>query len=111
MRRRLGSFERAQVATGAAAPYNAVVALRLSGGVTAAGARRALARLGRRHPELVARIEGRGRRAEMVVDRDSPSLALTVVARTGEDAWRKVVQDELAHRFDPATGPLARGVL
>ncbi len=109
MRRPLGAFETAAAITAEEGAFSVVIALRLAGGPAPAALERALAALQSRHPLLGVRIVGAGRR-RFFESEGVPPIPLRRVERTGDDAWRGAVEDELNEGPDPAAGPLARCV-
>ncbi len=109
MRRPLGAFETAAAITAEEGAFSVVIALRLANGPAPAALERALAALQRRHPLLGVRIVGTGRR-RFFETAGVPPIPLRQVERTGDEAWRGAVEDELNGGPDSAAGPLARCV-
>jgi hypothetical protein len=87
------------------------VCARVRGPLTAEGLRRALDRLGRRHPLLAVRLapvsEGGG---ACLTTEDVQSIPLRILERVSDTAWVREVEQEIALAFDYRTGPLCRCV-
>lgn len=91
------------------APLNEVAMATVAGPVSAAQVEAALACLCGRHPALSVRVDASGR--PRFVPGAAPPEAPAVIAREGDDHWRRVCEAELARPFPMAQGPLMRVTL
>jgi len=105
--RKLVGLEEAMRITDDAAPFSVVSVFRLAGSLPVPALRAALDELQQRHPLLRARIVPEGKAHAYLFDAAGP-IPLEVADRDGADHWMRVVEEELAHRIDFATGPLIR---
>ncbi len=103
MLRKLGIFERAMLITNQHAPFIVVSVLRLENAPSPDVVKAALEKSQKRQPFLRARIVDGG--FETLPSLEFP---FTTIERTGPDQWRKVAEQEMAFRYDHATGPLFR---
>jgi hypothetical protein len=82
----------------------------LRGPLTLPRLENALARLGRRYPMLVARIDRDAANNFYFTDDQAPPVPVRVVERETEDTWIQEIQRELPVIFNFQTGPLYRCV-
>jgi len=103
MIRKLGIFERAMLISNQHAPFVIVSVLRMENAPSPEVVRSALEQLQKRQPFLRACIVNG--RFEVL-----PSLGFpfTTIERTSPGQWRKIAEQEMAFRYDHATGPLFR---
>jgi hypothetical protein len=109
MQRKLGIFERAQLIANRHAPFNIISVLKLENPPEPDTVSRALEVLQQRHPLLRARVVNVGKTL-LYEEISSPEIPFEVVERTAAELWQEVVPAEMAHRFDPESGPLFRAV-
>jgi hypothetical protein len=107
MRRKLGTFERAQVLTGDFAPFNVVAVLRVTGGPRPEVLRQACAALQRRQPLLGVHLVRQGD-GFWFDSEGTPAIPVHVVERTGDTQWMAVAEEELNRGLDTTGGPLLR---
>jgi hypothetical protein len=108
--RPLGSFERAMVRTQRHSPFNVVLVLRFARGPAPEAVSGALAALQARHALLRYRLDDSGRGRAGFASGAGP-IPLATVDRGGEDAWRQIAEQRLAHRFDLEAGPFCHALL
>lgn len=112
MRRRLSPYERVIWAAGERLPVNIAAVARVEGRTTPGRVRAAVAAVRSRHPLLGVRVADPGVWQGRLTTAGVPDPDVRVVWDSGAgDAWARVVEEELARRFDTRTGPLARFVL
>jgi len=87
------------------APFNIVSVLRLENAPLPSAVKGALEKLQQRQPFLRARIVNGGFEA-------LPSLGFpfTTIERTSPNQWREIAEQEMAFRYDHATGPLFHAI-
>nr|AYM54550.1 hypothetical protein [Racemicystis crocea] len=78
---------------------------RLRGPLTEGMLREALTALRRRHAILRARIRVLDGVSHLQVEDDPGPVALRVLARTHEEQWKTVAEDEMGKKFTPEDGP------
>jgi len=105
--RKLGIFEKAMLITNQHAPFNIVSVLRLEAAPSPDVVKSALEKLQKRQPFLSARINDVGKQP-VFESLSSAEFPFQVIKRTGADHWREVAEQEMAFRYDHATGPLFR---
>jgi len=87
------------------------VCARMHGPITGEDLRRALDRLGRRHPLLAVRLapaESAG--GACFTTNDVPPIPLRILERSSDEAWVREAEQEITRAFDHRTGPLCRCV-
>jgi hypothetical protein len=109
MNRKLGKFETALLLSDLHAPFNIVIALRLSDAPAPESVKQALASLQLRHPFLRSKINPKGHNP-VFEPIDPGKFQFETVERVEADQWQGYVRREMAHRFDLISGPLFRVV-
>ncbi len=109
MKRKLGKFEMAQTISSEYAPFNAVGILHLKNGPEPEILRKSLDILQQRHPLL--RVGILKKRNHYFFDsEESRDIPLKIIARSHENQWRSITEDELNTSIPIEAGPLIRFV-
>lgn len=107
MKRRLGSFEKAQALTNENFPFNAVIILRVKNGPCVDTLGKALKIIQQKHPGL--RVHIKNNKGKYFFESEgTPDIPLKVVNKKNDSHWKQVAEDELNQGVDYLKGPLVR---